>query len=79
MDEFAQMLLDVDPQFQTTYKSEWVLLKNFDRAFWLKFQKYDTAKEFTPLYKENDEKKKELACPFGDPSQTMSMIGMEHK
>lgn len=73
MDEFTQNLVEIDPMFSTNYKSEWVLLKNFDRAFWLKFQKFDTTKEFIPLHKENI-----LCCPFGDPS-VISLIGMEHK
>lgn len=76
LDKFVEGLLAKEPSFETKYKSEWVLLKNFDRALWLKFQKFDT-KEYIPHYK--DEHRHTLLCPFGDPATTMSMMGLERK
>ena len=35
LDKFVERLLIVDPEFDAVHKEEWVLLKAFDRGFWL--------------------------------------------
>jgi hypothetical protein len=75
LDQFVEKLLAVDASFQTNYKSEWVLLKNFDRVYWLKHQKYNDHNEFCPHHSEDG---KTVLCPFGDPDTTMSLVGL-HK
>eukprot|EP01027_Heterolobosea_sp_BB2_P012997 GEZU01018789.1.p1 GENE.GEZU01018789.1~~GEZU01018789.1.p1 ORF type:complete len:127 (-),score=12.97 GEZU01018789.1:62-442(-) len=65
LDSFSQHLLSVDPQFELNYKSEWSLLKSFDRAFWLRHFRDKQNPRFAPL--------DEDSCPFGDPQTTLSM------
>ena len=72
LDLFVKSLLSKDPDFISSHRSEWVLLKSFDRALWLKHSKYPELKEYIPL----ENKKDELDCPFGDPA-VHSFLGLQ--
>jgi hypothetical protein len=75
LDTFVQKLLEKDVDFSTKHRSEWVLLKSFDRALWLKHSKFPNMEEYTPLMKEKDSVN-HLHCPFGDPTIT-SFLGLK--
>jgi hypothetical protein len=40
LDVFVNALLEVQVDFEVNHKSEWLLLKSFDRAFWLREYKF---------------------------------------
>ncbi|KAL0476247.1 hypothetical protein AKO1_004217 [Acrasis kona] len=65
LDEFVCMLIDKDPQFENNFPAEWMLLKSFDRAFWLRHFKVKTDDKFTPGCDAGE-------CPFKDPEVTAS-------
>jgi hypothetical protein len=62
LDDFVKMLIEKEPMFQENYPMEWMLLKSFDRAFWLRHFKHQEDSKFTP----------DPDCPFHDPTQTAS-------
>jgi len=63
IDQFVNDILGRDPQFQDSFPQDWLLLKSFDRAFWLRHFKHPNDKKYTPHSKK---------CPFKDPTQTAS-------
>lgn len=63
IDQFIKDIQEVDPQFEDNYPLDWLLLKSFDRAFWLRHFKHPNDKKYTPHSKK---------CPFKDPTQTAS-------
>jgi hypothetical protein len=76
LDEFVHLLLKVDLDFESKYKSEYELLKGFDRAFWLRHYANNQNEIYLPL---NFERKEEEGttvcdCPFSNPSDTGSIF-----
>ena len=76
LDIFTHSLFDKDPEFDTNYKQEYAMLKNFDRAFWLRHLKANDDEKWKPHYKQmvDDEGDTimDMDCPFGDPRETYS-------
>jgi len=62
LDDFVKELIAKEPLFQENYPMEWMLLKSFDRAFWLRHFKHGEDAKFTP----------DPECPFKDPTITAS-------
>jgi hypothetical protein len=63
LDEFVLECLNKNPLFEQNYPAEWMLLKSFDRAFWLRHFKLRTDEKFMPC---------DADCPFKDPEVTAS-------
>ncbi|KAF0982663.1 hypothetical protein FDP41_011593 [Naegleria fowleri] len=99
LDLFVKQLEHVDPDFKHTHKNEWILLKGFDRAFWIRYLAYKDKEELRPLYEKqenvfdmtdldmsvddscmiassssNHRYCEILACPFDDPTKSLSII-----
>ena len=89
LDLFVKHLENTDPDFKHTHKNEWILLKGFDRAFWIRYLAYKDKEELKPLFEKQEsvfdlsdldvQDSMEaccevLACPFDDPQKTMSII-----
>lgn len=69
LDQFVNSLIDIDPEFNEHHKNEWILLKSFDRAFWLRHYK-DMS---NTIYQSDTH------CPFEDPKNTLSYGGYSGK
>ena len=60
-----------------------MLLKSFDRAFWMKHLRFETNEKFQPLKKEkklfnkSDEIVLHEQCPFGNPEDTKSFLNIK--
>lgn len=67
LDQFVESCVEKDPQFEENFKEHMLLLKSFDRAFWLRHFKHPDDKQFIPLGGGNPTK-----CPFKDPTCTTS-------
>ncbi|KAL9648865.1 hypothetical protein ABK040_003795 [Willaertia magna] len=79
LDLFVNYLIEKDDEFEMHFKSEYVLLKSFDRAFWVKAVSFPNIPEFQPLFENdgsdntttttnnNNMEDKKHKCPFGDP------------
>jgi len=67
LDQFVASCIEKDPQFEENYKEHMLLLKSFDRAFWLRHFKLPEDKTFIPLGGGNP-----TQCPFKDPTCTTS-------
>jgi len=67
LDQFVASCIEKDPQFEENYKEHMLLLKSFDRAFWLRHFKLPDDKQFIPLGGGNP-----TQCPFKDPTCTTS-------
>jgi len=67
LDSFVAGCVEKDPQFEENYKEHMLLLKSFDRAFWLRHFKHPEDKTFIPLGGGNP-----TQCPFKDPTCTTS-------
>ncbi|KAL9644818.1 hypothetical protein ABK040_009276 [Willaertia magna] len=68
LDQFVKEILEKHSIYFDMSKSgqdDWLLLKSFDRAFWLRHFKTKKHDDFKPC---------ESGCPFGDPSQSGSII-----
>lgn len=67
LDKFCQYLLSKEPEIETKFKYEWLLLKGFDRSFWIRHytykSKHQKKKQLEPLKNQNEEE----ICPFNDP------------
>jgi hypothetical protein len=61
LDVFVNQIVEADPTFEENFVEHWLLLKSFDRAFWLRHFKLPDDKKFTPH-----------KCPFKDPTVTTS-------
>lgn len=85
LDQFVQNCMTKEVEFELKYKSEWTLLKSFDRAFWLRYYKFKDDPKFQPLGKEikseDGDVDYKICCPFGDPEETGSLrfTKSEHK
>eukprot|EP01080_Neovahlkampfia_damariscottae_P002776 gene2776-4184_t len=75
LDKFVHNLFEIDPDFKKTYSSEFMLLKSFDRAFWLRHYSDPKNSKYSPHFEvdEEDEDDMLLQCPFGDPQETYSI------
>lgn len=71
LDEFINLVQEKDSSYFKDHPEEEMLLKSFDRAFWLKHYKDKKKEEVAPLFGENGE----LKCPFKDPKETRSFGG----
>jgi hypothetical protein len=49
LDKFVHELMAKNSNLMTDHRSEWALLKSFDRAFWLKHMKFPERQEYCPL------------------------------
>jgi len=67
LDQFVTTCIEKDPQFEENFKEHMLLLKSFDRAFWLRHFKHPDDKQFVPLGGGNP-----TQCPFKDPTCTTS-------
>eukprot|EP00761_Pharyngomonas_kirbyi_P006788 gb/GECH01006796.1/.p1 GENE.gb/GECH01006796.1/~~gb/GECH01006796.1/.p1 ORF type:complete len:423 (+),score=90.25 gb/GECH01006796.1/:1-1269(+) len=84
LDEFVEKLNNKDPRFEFNYPHDWMLLKSFDRAFWLRHYKMPDDDRFKPLercieeeveggnFSYDDDPMEQRECPFKDPQVTMS-------
>ncbi|KAG2393833.1 hypothetical protein C9374_003597 [Naegleria lovaniensis] len=54
LDLFVKQLEHIDPDFKHTHKNEWILLKGFDRAFWIRHLAYKDKEELRPLYEKQE-------------------------
>lgn len=61
LDTFVHNLVAKEPLFAEKYPEDWMLLKSWDRAFWLRHYKDKDNKNY--LAKD---------CAFGDPQNTLS-------
>jgi hypothetical protein len=61
LDVFVNQIVVDKPTFEEDFKEHWLLLKSFDRAFWLRSFKHKEDPKFSP----HD-------CPFKDPTITTS-------
>jgi len=61
LDDFVNQIVTDMPTFEEDYKEHWLLLKSFDRAFWLRSFKFKEDPKFT-----------DHLCPFKDPTITTS-------
>lgn len=82
LDTFVLDLMKIEPAFgKTSYKKEYILLKSFDRAFWLRYFKFPGNETFG-YYKiqeevcDSDDHRKDCGCPFSDPEKTSSVVMM---
>jgi hypothetical protein len=67
LDDFVQMVIQKCPTYfemDSVGKDDWVLLKSYDRAFWLRHFKNKKAEEFEPSH----------VCPFKNPTESGSII-----
>jgi hypothetical protein len=71
LDEFCSYILKIEPNFPADYKYEWMLLKGFDRSYWLRHIQSSKKKKQNLQFQPKDEEGK--YCPFGDP-QMMSFL-----
>jgi len=51
LDTFIHYLQKSDMEFELKYKNEWVLLKSFDRAFWMRYYKFPNDAKWCPCKK----------------------------
>eukprot|EP01080_Neovahlkampfia_damariscottae_P006600 gene6600-10763_t len=61
LDNFVNQIVEADPMFEENFDEHWLLLKSFDRAFWLRHFKLPDEKKYIPH-----------KCPFKDPTVTTS-------
>jgi hypothetical protein len=77
LDAFVKSLMSNEMEFDLKYKSEWTLLKSFDRAFWLRYYKFKDDVTFQPLFTEGKNEDGEIehkeCCPFGNPEESGSL------
>jgi hypothetical protein len=73
LDEFVHQLMVICPTFKLDHENERVLLKSFDRAFWLRHFKKPDAEQFLPGYVDLQTKEFVHKCPFDDPRDTGTM------
>ncbi len=80
LDECVTKVLDHCPLFEYEFPEDYLLLKSFDRAFWLRYMKTESA-ETAPLRKSlrqitkiKDINRDECECPFGNPHDTLSIL-----
>jgi hypothetical protein len=71
LDVFVLSLLEKDKNLRSNFKEEWILLKSFDRGFWLKSHASKNNLNYKSLFLEN-----KVACPFEDPVGTGSFMEM---
>eukprot|EP01027_Heterolobosea_sp_BB2_P022142 GEZU01032579.1.p1 GENE.GEZU01032579.1~~GEZU01032579.1.p1 ORF type:complete len:110 (+),score=40.18 GEZU01032579.1:155-484(+) len=82
LDQFVNALLDADPEFTVNHKEEWMLLKSFDRAFWLRHLRDDLNPIYKPLpldyydgsRMDSSSMGSTTACPFNNPVDTNSFV-----
>eukprot|EP01080_Neovahlkampfia_damariscottae_P002928 gene2928-4767_t len=74
LDEFVNRLISKDFLFFRNFVEEGIILKSFDRAFWLRFNKTKEDESCKPLSKNND-----FDCPFKDPKMTNSILDFSRK
>ena len=68
LDDFVNKLYEKNHSFAKSYPDHHMLLKSFDRAFWLRHFKANSEDKYKPS---GDEQKCE--CPFKNPLDTGSM------
>lgn len=73
LDEFGKHLISCDLMFKVDHKSDWELLKAFDRAFWVRNLKEPDNPNYCSSVKEGPDSQK-TACPFGDPMTTGTFV-----
>lgn len=73
LDKFCEYLKSVEVEIETKFKYEWLLLKGFDRSFWIRYytykSKHQKKKENEPLKNQESD----IICPFHDPKE-MSFV-----
>jgi hypothetical protein len=73
LDKFVHTINEKDSMYlDITAPDDKVLLKSFDRAFWLRYFKSKTEEDWAP--EEVDEKTYHTSCPFSHPNATKSIV-----
>lgn len=70
LDDLVVKVLEKIPKFKNLYPEDYLLLKSYDRAFWLKYYRDKRNKENWAKEPEDD---KECGCPFDNPEKTRSL------
>jgi hypothetical protein len=73
LDAFVIAIKEKDKMYFERYEGDWVLLKSFDRAFWLRYFKSPSNEKWAPE-SVNDSTFK-TSCPFQHPNNTASIVG----
>ena len=73
LDKFVLKLMEKEVEFELKHKSEWILLKSFDRSMWLRYFKFKEDTLWKPLFKKEEDDNETLLCPFDDPETTGSL------
>lgn len=72
LDEFVSKIVEISGMARFEFPAEWMLLKSFDRAFWLRHIRNPNDNRFKPLgtYDEETGRCETCNCPFDDPRNT---------
>jgi len=71
LDKCMKEVNEFMPNFFEKFREDYLLLKSFDRAFWLKHFKDQKKDKFQPLKHFETGK---CDCSFGNPEETMSLV-----
>ncbi len=72
LDDFVRSVAGKLPDFFPANPDDWMLLKSFDRAFWLRVFRFPTKVEYAPH--ECHHETYSTSCPFGHPRATNSIV-----
>lgn len=70
LDQFVHEMLQKNRDFRRKYSQEWMLLKSFDRAFWLRHLREKENEKYKPM--NTTDANSETGCPFDNPITTSS-------
>lgn len=73
LDEFVRDLIIKKPTFKLDYRTEYLLLKSFDRAFWCRYFQNSSLDEYA-AHGPPDKFGLYSGCAFGDPRITGSIV-----
>ncbi len=72
LDDFVKSVMDKNSCFFDQSPDDWMLLKSFDRAFWLRWYKNKSDERWSP--REVDDRGYMTSCPFDHPNNTQTMV-----
>jgi len=72
LDDFVRQVANTLPDYFPANTDDWMLLKSFDRAFWLRSFRYPTRSEYMPT--ECSQETFHTSCPFNHPRATNSIV-----
>lgn len=72
LDEFVSKIVEISGMARFEFPAEWMLLKSFDRAFWLRHIRNPNDDRFKPrgTYDPETGRCETCTCPFDDPRNT---------